>query len=126
MLLRIEFESDIPIYMQIKNQIIEGIALGMLKEGDELPSIRQLASDFGINLHTVKKAYDILKDEGFLSVHRRKGYVVTKNAFADDNFIEELKKNLQPILANAYSRGMAEDEILKICKEILEQFNNGM
>ncbi|MDK2806907.1 MAG: hypothetical protein PWQ94_2071 [Thermoanaerobacterium sp.] len=112
--------------MQIKNQIIEGIALGMLKEGDELPSIRQLASDFGINLHTVKKAYDILKDEGFLSVHRRKGYVVTKNAFADDNFIEELKKNLQPILANAYSRGMAEDEILKICKEILEQFNNGM
>jgi len=126
LLLRIEFESDIPIYMQIKNQIIEGIALGMLKEGDELPSIRQLASDFGINLHTVKKAYDILKDEGFLSVHRRKGYVVTKNAFADDNFIEELKKNLQPILANAYSRGMAEDEILKICKEILEQFNNGM
>lgn len=126
MLLRIEFESDIPIYMQIKNQIIEGIALGMLKEGDELPSIRQLASDFGINLHTVKKAYDILKDEGFLSVHRRKGYVVTKNASADDNFIEELKKDLQPILANAYSRGMTEDEILKICREILEQFKNGM
>jgi len=124
LLLRIEFESDIPIYMQIKNQIIEGIALGMLKEGDELPSIRQLATDFGINLHTVKKAYDILKDEGFLNVHRRKGYVVTKNATADDNFIESLKKEIHPILANAYCRGMTQDEILRICKEILEQFKN--
>ncbi|HHV74301.1 MAG TPA: GntR family transcriptional regulator [Thermoanaerobacterium sp.] len=125
MLLKIEFESDVPIYTQIKNQIIEGIALGLLKEGDEMPSIRQLASDFGINLHTVKKAYDLLKDEGFLSVHRRKGYVVTKNAFADDDFIEKLEKDLQPILANAYSRGMMQDEILKICEDILHKFKNG-
>lgn len=124
MLLKIEFESDIPIYTQIKNQIIEGIASGMLKEGDEMPSIRQLASDFGINLHTVKKAYDILKDEGFLSVHRRKGYVVSKNADVNDNFIENLKKEIHPILANAYSRGMTQDEIIKLCKEILEQFKN--
>ncbi|MGF7398789.1 GntR family transcriptional regulator [Thermoanaerobacterium thermosaccharolyticum] len=122
MFLKIEFESEIPIYVQIRNQIVEGIALGKIKEGDSLPSIRQLAGDFGINLHTVKKAFDILKDEGYLIVYRRKGYVVCKNAVVDEKFIENYKNQISPILADAYCRGMTHEEIMKICGEILRQF----
>ncbi len=62
MFLAIDFQSDTPIYMQLKHQIIAGIARGELKEGENLPSVRQLAQDIGINLHTVNKAYSLLKD----------------------------------------------------------------
>lgn len=119
MYLKIEFESDIPIYVQIRNQIIEGIASGKLKEGDELPSIRQLASDFGINLHTVNKAYDMLKNDGFLAVHRRKGVVISNNAVADDKFIEVFKSQVGPFLAEALCRGMTQKQIIELCSKIL-------
>lgn len=80
MLIEINFESDIPIYTQLRNEILRGIASGKLAEGEILPSVRQLASDIGINMHTVNKAYNILKQEGFLTIDRRKGAVInTKN-----------------------------------------------
>ena len=66
MILKIDFDSDIPIYVQIKNQIIEGIAKGEIDKGEELPSVRALAEDIGINMHTVNKAYNMLKDEGYI------------------------------------------------------------
>lgn len=127
MLLKINFESETPIYEQIKNQIIEGIASGLIGVGTEMPSIRQLSTDIGINLHTVKKAYDLLKEEGFLIVHRRKGYVVSKAAIINENFIEEVKNHIRPILADAYCHGMTHEEIIKLCSEVLRQFkgNNG-
>ncbi len=62
MILKIDFDSDIPIYVQIKNQVVEGIARGELEEGEELPSVRGLADDIGVNMHTVNKAYSLLKD----------------------------------------------------------------
>ena len=68
---------DEPLYMQIRSQIIAGIARGDLTAGDALPSVRRLASDLGINLHTVNKAYTVLKQEGFVKVDRRKGAVIS-------------------------------------------------
>ena len=74
MLIKItNFRSEIPIYAQIKNQIVEGIASGILPEGESLPSVRQFAVDMGINMHTVNKAYSILKRDGFVIIHKRKG-----------------------------------------------------
>ena len=70
MFLEINLESEIPIYTQIRNEIIKGIALGQLNEGDGLPSVRQMAADMGINMHTINKGYNLLKQEGFLSIHR--------------------------------------------------------
>ena len=72
MLLHLEFESNIPIYKQISNQIVVGIAKGDLVEGEELPSVRQMASDIGINMHTVNKAYGILKQAGWVTIYRKK------------------------------------------------------
>ena len=63
MVVTIDFNSDEAIYMQLRNQIIYGIAADEIKEGDSLPSVRQMAEDVGINMHTVNKAYAVLKDD---------------------------------------------------------------
>ena len=75
------------------NQIILGIATSRLQEGDTLPSVRQMADTIGINMHTVNKAYTLLKQEGFVSIDRRRGAVV---AIDVDKIkaLEEMKQNL--------------------------------
>lgn len=73
MFIELDLQSETPIYTQLVDQIVEGIASGALQPGDPLPSIRSLAEDLGINLHTVNKAYNLLKQEGLLQVHRKKG-----------------------------------------------------
>ena len=73
MLIEIDFNSDEAIYIQLRNQIILGIATATVREGDSLPSVRQLAETIGINMHTVNKAYSVLKQEGFISLDKRRG-----------------------------------------------------
>ena len=76
MILTIDFESDEALHLQLRNQIIIGIAADRIREGDSLPSVRQLADNIGINMHTVNKAYAVLKQEGFIKLDRRKGAVI--------------------------------------------------
>ena len=68
MVIEIDFQSGEALYTQLMNQIILGIATSRLQEGDPLPSVRQLADTIGINMHTVNKAYTVLKQEGFVKV----------------------------------------------------------
>ena len=70
--IQIDFNSDEAIYIQLRNQIILGIATSRIQEGDTLPSVRQLADNIGINMHTVNKAYTVLKQEGFIQLDRRR------------------------------------------------------
>ena len=72
MIVEIDFNSEEALYIQLINQIIIGIATDQIREGDTLPSVRQLADNIGINMHTVNKAYSVLKQEGFLRVDRRR------------------------------------------------------
>ena len=74
--LYIDFNSEEALYIQLCNQIILGIATSKLREGESLPSVRQMADDIGINMHTVNKAYSILKREGFIKLDRRKGAII--------------------------------------------------
>ena len=57
MLIQLDMASDIPIYVQLRNQIVMGIGRGELKMGEKLPTVRQLAQDAGVNTMTVNKAY---------------------------------------------------------------------
>ena len=126
MLIKIDFESEIPIYAQIKNQIIEGIASGILTEGETLPSVRQFAVDSGINMHTVNKAYSLLRKDGFVTVHRRKGVVVKKiSQMHNPAFIKEISKTIKPVIAEAYCKGITEEEFIKHCKKIYLALNEG-
>ena len=65
---KIDFSSDEALYLQLCNQIIMDIAAEVLRDGDSLPSVRQLADNIGINMHTVNKAYTVLKQEGFVKL----------------------------------------------------------
>lgn len=110
MLIEIDFQSEEAIYMQLRNQIILGIATSMLHEGDPLPSVRQLAGDIGINMHTVNKAYSVLRQEGFVTIDRRKGAVIALDA-DKIRAEEELRENLQVFLAKAICKGIPCSEV---------------
>lgn len=117
MLIKIDFESDEAIYIQLRNQIILGIATSKLQEGDSLPSVRQLAEDIGINMHTVNKAYSLLRQEGLLTLDRRKGAVIRIDA--DKLFaMEELRRDLQVILAEAVCKNISKEEVHQLVDEI--------
>lgn len=119
MLLSIDFESDVPIYMQLKQQIVEGIASGDLLDGESLPSVRQLAEDIGINLHTVNKAYSLLKNDGFLTMDRRKGAIISIGSnMLTGSYLKRLQEDMQPIIAEAYCRGMKEEQFLDVCSKL--------
>ena len=100
MYLKIDFDSEEALYIQLRNQIIIGIAKGEYSEGDSLPSVRQLAEEVGINMHTVNKAYGVLKREGLIRLDRGRGAVI---AFDIDKMqaLEETKANLRLVLAKA-------------------------
>lgn len=83
MLMTVDAAASEPLYLQIRNQVVAGIATGELEPGQSLPSVRTLASDLGINLHTVNKAYAVLRDEGYVRMRGRAGAVIADPAAAD-------------------------------------------
>jgi len=125
LLINLDLESDEPIYTQLKHQIIAGIAKGLIKPGDGLPSVRTLAADIGINLHTVNKAYQQLKQEGFILIHRQKGVVVNPDGVqqADEDYRRKLIKTLHPLIAESVCRGMNEEEFLQMCSSLFKEYS---
>lgn len=121
MFIEIDFNSDEALYLQLRNQIIMGIAADRFHEGDSLPSVRQLADTIGINMHTVNKAYTVLKQEGYVKVDRRRGAVI---AIDVDRMrtLEELKKELQVILAKSTCKNISKEEIHGLIEEIYEDY----
>lgn len=123
MLLRIDFNSEVPIYIQLKQQIIEGIADGSLKEGESLPSVRQMAEDIGINLHTVNKAYGLLRDDNFILMDRRIGAVVnSKENMRLERFKDRIMEDITPIIAEAYCRGISKEELMEKISDMYNGF----
>lgn len=125
MLLAIDLQSEEPIYTQICNQIIEGMAKRELLPGDKLPSVRSLGADIGINFHTVNKAYQILKQEGLIQIHRQKGVVVHPDgvAKADELFFKKLQTKLRPLIAESVVRDVSEEKWLEISKTIFDEMH---
>ena len=120
MLIEIDFQSDEAIYMQLRNQIRMASATSMIHEGDPLPSVRQLAGDIGINMHTVNKAYSVLRQEGFVTIDRRKGAVI---ALDTDKMqaVEELREGLRVILAKAVCKDVSRAEVHELVDEIYRE-----
>ncbi|MFZ3591125.1 GntR family transcriptional regulator [Bacillus sp. DJP31] len=127
MYINLDLESNVPIYTQLKNQIIAGIAKKEISPGEGLPSVRSLAADIGINLHTVNKAYQQLNQEGFILIHRQKGVVVNPDRVpqADDAYREQLKNHMHPLIAESVCRGISEEEFLQICSQLFTEFEKG-
>lgn len=121
--MRVDFNSDEALYMQLRNQIILGIATGRLREGDSLPSVRQLAEYVSINMHTVNKAYSVLREEGFVKLDRRRGAVVSLEA-DKQRVLEEMKREIAVDLAKGVCKGIKKEEVHQLVDEIYELFAN--
>ena len=121
MLIEIDFNSDEAIYMQLRNQIVQGIATNQYQEGESLPSVRRLAESIGINMHTVNKAYHVLRQEGFIRLDRRNGAVI----FLEEDksqAVRELQETLQVILAKAVCKNISREEIHQLTDAILDEY----
>jgi GntR family transcriptional regulator len=121
MILNVDLASDVPIYQQLRDQIVEAIADGVLAEGSSLPATRTLAADFGINFHTVNKAYDLLRQQGLIQLNRKTGAVVTTTV-ADPLFSADWTARARTLLAEAVARGLSPEEVLESCRSILDSF----
>ncbi|MHA6482709.1 GntR family transcriptional regulator [Paenibacillus sp. strain BS8-2] len=127
MLLEIDLQSDVPIYTQLVNAIVDGIARKRLRPGEPLPSVRSLASDLGINLHTVNKAYQILKQEGYVQINRKQGVVIHPDTMppADEPYKLRLNEQLRPIIADAICRGLTKEQFDALCHDVFEDMKRG-
>jgi len=122
LIIEIDFNSDEAIYMQLRNRIIMGIATAELREGDSLPSVRNLADHIGINMHTVNKAYTVLKQEGFIQLDRRKGAVIAVD-IDKLQALEDMKQNLRIILAKGRCKDITKEEVHALVEEIFEEYD---
>ena len=122
-MIKIDFQSDEALYIQLRNQIILGIATSTLREGDVLPSVRQLAEDIGINMHTVNKAYSVLRQEGFVTIDRRRGAIVSLDV---DKLqaVDEMQKNLRVLLAKGRCKNITRQEIHDMVDEIFDGYDD--
>lgn len=121
MIIKINFNSTEAIYMQLRNQIIMAIATAKLQEGDSLPSVRQLAEEVGINMHTVNKAYALLREEGIIHLDRRRGAVIA----IDMNklqALEDMKRQLTVALAKGRCKNITKEDVYNLVDEIFEEY----
>lgn len=123
MIIRVDFNSDEALYLQLCNQIIMGIANSDIREGENLPSVRELADDIGINMHTVNKAYSILRQEGFLKLDRRKGAVISIDVDSY-NAYQELVESMTGILARAMCKNITKEDIHELVDQIYDSFQS--
>ena len=121
MIISLDLSSEVPIYQQLRDRIVEGIAEGRLPEGESLPSTRQLAADFGINFHTVNKAYDLLRQQGFVRLNRKTGAVVGPTG-SDEAFVADWTARARTLLAEAVAKGVPEGDVLATCQAVLAGF----
>ena len=121
MYISIDFNSDEAIYLQLCNQIIMQIATREIHEGENLPSVRELADRIGINMHTVNKAYSILRQEGYLTLDRRKGAVICLNP-DKMKAMNEFKRTLRVLMAQAVCKDISREEVHEIIDDIYEEW----
>ena len=121
MIIEIDFNSDEAIYIQLRNQIVMGIATEQLHAGESLPSVRQLANHLGVNMHTVNKAYGMLKQEGYLTLDRRKGAVITVQTTEKHQEVEAMNMELRMTIAQAICKDISREEMYHIINQLYDE-----
>lgn len=119
MIIKLNMISEIPIYVQLRNEIVLGIGRGELKAGEQLPTVRQMAADIGVNTMTVNKSYQILKAEGFIETDRRRGARVSETIPVNQVFKEKLEAELELLTAEAVEKKWHDRREMELCFFIL-------
>ena len=123
MLIEIDFSSDEAIYQQLSNQIILAIATSRISDGEVLPSVRQMADEIGINMHTVNKAYTILRQEGFVKVDRRRGAFISVTERNRERALRRVERDMRILLAEARCRGLSNQDMLLLVDRIYDEYD---
>lgn len=125
MLLSIDEKDERPIYLQLANQIKEQVNQGILRPGDELPSVRDVAQSLGINLHTVRSAYSRLRDEGLVDLRLgRKARITREPPVAEKKTGESIKSHFRELITDALLKGLSPDDIRRLVNEVLEDIRS--
>ena len=109
--------SEVPVFKQIRNQIVMGISDGRLQPGEKLPTVRALAEEIGINSMTVNKAYQLLKQEGYIMTDRRNGVRVRESFGMTPELPYESKEQLKQLVSEARVRGVSKEEFVALVEE---------
>jgi len=125
MLIEINTTSQSPIYEQLRDQIVLGMAAGQLTPGEKLPSVRRLGVDIGINYHTVNKAYTMLCEEGYIVLDTRKRAAVSPMMKCTGDFQARLSQKLLLIAAEAICHGISKEEFTKTCSKYYQKAMEG-
>ena len=117
MLICFDFASSVPLYRQLRDQIVLGLADGQLTPGEKLPPVRLLAEESGVNTMTVSRAYQQLRSEGYLRTDRRGGSVLTRPDGRPGATAEQ-RERLRLCLSELQLAGLHKDDILALCAEL--------
>ena len=117
MVIWIDEFSDVPIYLQIRNQIVMGISDGKLTAGEQLPTVRALAMEMGVNTMTVSKAYQLLKTEGYILTDRKNGARVRYEIEQRGRISDADKNELKRIVSEARLSGVTKKDIHSMVDE---------
>lgn len=121
-MIRINMTSEVPIYLQLRNQIVLAIARGELLPGEPLPTVRQMAEDLGVNPMTISKTYGELKNEGYLEPNIRQGTMIRKKPDRTAKSEEKISERMELILAEAVLTGYHEEEIVSMVRRAINSF----
>ena len=116
----LDYHSRTPIYEQIKEQIVLDISRGVLKKDDQLPSLRQLSAQMGININTVKRALSELEAQGVIYSVAGKGIFISGNAESQNIYVEQSLEAVKIALINAKEMGASEERITAMVKELFK------
>ena len=119
----IDSRSRIPIYEQIKNQLITCIRIGIYKADEQLPSIRSVSLQTGINVSTVKRAFADLEDEGIIYTLVGRGSFVSADAADNTSIARKALRDIEPDRRSLKSKGVTKDAILELIDEIFKEDN---
>lgn len=125
MFIEIEPKSEIPIYTQLVNQLMELIATRTLQSTESLPSVRSLAADLGVNMHTVNKAYHELERKNIIQIIPKSGAVINAINAPTELQIASITQIMKPLIAESIVYGMDKDQILSIASTIISEFTEG-
>lgn len=120
MIIELDYTSSTPIYLQLRNEIVKGIASGTFKYGEALPSVRTLAKELQVNNMTINKTYSILKQEGYICIDRRHGAKVQPTIDNSKEHQDQLVSKLELLASEAIVKGMKKDDFMDTCKKLLQ------
>ncbi|MDN7227682.1 GntR family transcriptional regulator [Planococcus liqunii] len=127
MFIEIEPHSAVPIYLQLANQIMEGVASGGLPPGSPLPSGRSFAADLGMNMHTVNKAYHYLEEKKMIEIIPKKGVFIHPEGIrrATEEEKNRIEQELRPILAEALCLQLEKEELQQMIEQTIRKIQGG-